>query len=150
MYKKGQFFIFAAIVISLAVFAVTIQSNRIEERVLAEDFNDLSKNYATEVPKVINDAIKNSPDDPTVRQGMVDTFTDRFLKYARTIDPNLGMAYVYKDPSLPDKVIVKNALGETITISSKSTEATTLFSTNEKTINAISLNLGGQDFKQSV
>jgi len=137
MNKKGQFFLIAAVLFCLAIFSITIHFNKLEERALLEDFQDLSQNYANEAPKVVNSAIEEGKD----AEDNLDKFTEEFLNYARKKDPNIGFFYVYLDPST-GKLITKNFLqtGDTATIGDK-----TVFSENEETINKISLSMNPEE-----
>jgi hypothetical protein len=94
MNKKGQFYLIAAILFCLAIFSVTIQFNKLEEKILLDDFKELSENYATEAPKVINTAIEENQDP----KENLDEFTEDFVAYARRRDPNIVFIYVYADP----------------------------------------------------
>ncbi len=149
MNKRGQFYIFTAIIIGLAIFSIISQSNKLEERVLLENFNELSKNYADEAPKVVNEALKENPDSSMVA-GELGSFTNNFIDYANTIDPQLGIVYVYKNP---DGTATVENVGTTGTITvqgNTDVEDKTLFSGSTETINDINLDLGGQKYTKSV
>ena len=116
MDKRGQFFIFVAIIVALLVFTLITKSNTIREEVTLQNFEQLSQNYLTESPKVINYAIYSV--DPSVTpEGALSEFTEEFVgTYAQNNDPNIGLVYVYNDPA-NNKVVIENLLnGEKVTI----------------------------------
>ena len=75
MNKRGQFFIFVAIIVALLVFTLITKSNTIREEVTLQNFEQLSQNYLTESPKVINYAIY-SVESPEVS---LSSFTEEFV-----------------------------------------------------------------------
>ena len=107
--KKGQVFIIAAIIFSIAIYSVVIPYNTIKEYPGPEDFNELSENYKAEYPKVFNYA--------TYEEGVelgpkLDEFTNVFLGEARKKDPNFGVLYLYKD--VTGNVHVVNTLNQKV------------------------------------
>ncbi len=93
MNKRGQVFLIAAFIFAIAIYSVVIEYNTIKTYPGLEDYKDLSDNYQTEYPKVINFAIYNET-NPTEA---ADKFTDIFLDRAHSIDPNFGVFYMFKD-----------------------------------------------------
>lgn len=115
MDKRGQFFIFVAIILALLVFTLVSKSNTIREQVSLENFEELSQNYLTESPKVINYAIYSvqSPEDK------LSQFSEKFIhNYARNNDPNIGILYAYNNPDPKNqKLVIQNLLkGEKVVI----------------------------------
>jgi len=151
MNKKGQFFIFVAVILALVIYVVVSQVNRIEEKILLEDFNELSKNYATEAPKQVNDILKgvagNPTKDPTteVNDGL-GIFTEDFLDYAKTQDPNIGFVYMYYDKNTK-QYYVSNYLSSGAI---ETVEGDSIPTGQDETINSIKLDIAGQTFKQNV
>lgn len=146
MNKRGQFFILGAMIMALALFVLMVRVNTYEEKILLEDFPDLSKNYESESVKVVNDALLNNLDENKA----LSDFTKDYVNYARTLDPNLGFVYVYYNRT-SGEAVVSNYLGDqavnVYTIGSK-TDA--LFGDSSKSINDVSLNIGGIEFKKTI
>ena len=58
--KKGQVFLVAAIILGLALISVTTKQNTAKEYPIISDYEELSNNYLTEAPKIINYAKYNN------------------------------------------------------------------------------------------
>jgi len=110
MNKRGQFFIFVAIIVALVIFVLVSKSNTMREEISLENFKALSQNYLTESPKVINYAIYSLPADQQIQQ--LSDFSEDFINnYARNNDPNIGLIYIYNDPNPENnKVAIQNLL----------------------------------------
>lgn len=80
--KRGQFYIFTAVLL----IAFALGSTLVTRTVTREDtqFNQIYSNYLTEAPYAAND-------------GHLLDFTKAFLGYARTVDVNFGLAYIFSD-----------------------------------------------------
>ncbi len=128
MNKRGQFFIFVAIVVALLVFTLITKSNTIREEVNLQNFEQLSQNYLTESPKVINYAIY-SVESPETE---LSVFSDDFKEYAAKSDPNIGLVYVYNDPG-NNKVVIKNLLKDELITFNINDNSNLLFSTSDTT-----------------
>lgn len=155
MNKRGQFFILVAVIVCLAVFVLVTEVNTYEEKKLLEDFPDLSKNYMKEAPKVVNDVILNPLSGATPEKTLED-FTKNFTNYAQSIDPNVGIVYVYKklEETNPEFTVAnflnENDITEVCGDTSANTCFDSLFSDYTKSISEISLNIGKMEFKKSV
>lgn len=143
MNKRGQFFILAAIILMLAIFVLVTKVNTYEEKMLLEDFPELSDNYKTEASRVVNDALL-SGQNPTANGGALQKFTEEYVSYAKTIDPRLGIVYAYRNP-LTNEIVVDNYYTGAITVGPEN-----IFSADEKSLNEVSLDLGGTNFKRSI
>lgn len=96
MEKRGQVFLLAAIILSLAIFSLVLIYNNYEEKILLEDFPDLSKNYQVEAKKVVSESLI-SGDSASITEIKLNTFTEDYLnKYARKVDPNIGFIYIFR------------------------------------------------------
>ncbi|MDD5651304.1 MAG: hypothetical protein PHF86_12960, partial [Candidatus Nanoarchaeia archaeon] len=137
MDKRGQFFILGAIILMLALFVLIVKVNTYEEKMLLENFPELTSNYKTEAPKVINDALLNNQDPVN----SIESFTGSYIAYARTIDPNLGIIYAYRNPKTGE-ILIQNYGKGPITAAQGN-----LFPATEETLNGVSLDLGGTNFK---
>src|SRR3989344_6584619 len=93
--KRGQVFLLAAIVIGLAIVSVTIIYNKIKEYPLITDYKELSENYLTEAPKIINYARYNDE----VEADRLNAFTNIYTDAAKQRDPNFGVFYTFRDES---------------------------------------------------
>lgn len=124
MNKKGQVFLIAAIIFIFAVYSVIIKYNTAKEYAALEDYEEITENYQSEFPKVVNKALYK--EDETVESAL-SKFNKKFLSNARQKDPNYGVLYAYKDArgnlhivnTLNKKVIniefVKGRSGEQLT-----------------------------------
>jgi len=127
MDKRGQFFIFVAIIVALLVFTLITKSNIIREEVTLQNFEQLSQNYLTESPKVINYAIYSVQSPET----SLSTFTEEFVNnYAKNNDPNIGLVYLYNDPG-NNKVVIKNLLSNEKVTFNISNNFNVLFDTSQ-------------------
>lgn len=146
MNKRGQFFILGAIILALALFVLMARVNTYEEKILLEDFPDLTNNYKIESVNVINDALLNNQNVKT----SLDLFTDNYTQYARTIDPNLGFIYVYKDKDGSRIVNYLSSDNHANIFEDPTTPTETIFSASTNSLNDISLNINGFKFKQTI
>ena len=94
MNKKGQVFLIAAIIFIFAVYSVIIKYNTAKEYATLEDYEEITENYQSEFPKVVNKALYK--EDETVESAL-EKFNKKFLSNARQKDPNYGVLYAYKD-----------------------------------------------------
>ena len=93
MNKRGQVFLLAAIIFSIAIYSVAIQYNSIIVYPNLEDFEDISENYQNEYPKVYNYAVYKG--DNVAEK--IDEFSADFVDEARKRDPNFGVFYAFQD-----------------------------------------------------
>jgi len=110
MNKRGQIFIFAAIIIGLVTFLLFTKPNTMNEEILLENFGQISQNYLTEMPKVVDNSIYN---EELVEKNL-EKYTNDFLeKYARReLDPNVGIVYIYSNGT--DLIIDNHLKGEVV------------------------------------
>lgn len=149
MNKRGQFFIVGAIILALVLFILMTVVNTYREENLLEDFPDLTNNYKTESVKVINDELLNNLNPNP--QTKLDTFTEKFVSYARTIDPKLGFVYIYGNDK--GQTFIYNYLQESIGIfpvTKNPASTIDLFSESTNTLNDISLDVDGFQFKKTI
>lgn len=139
MNKRGQFFILGAVILAMALFVLMAKVNTYEEKILLEDFPDLANNYKTESINVLNDALLNG-EDPTAK---LYSFSDNYVQYARTINPNLGFVYAYKNPA--GQVVVTNYNPNSIKVGENG-----IFSSDATSVNEVSLDINGINFKTTV
>src|SRR3989344_1559080 len=90
MKKRGQIFILAALILILVLFLLISQSNVIREKLFADRFENIVRNYETEGDKLIN-SILETQGDPTTGFEM---FSNSFVGYSTAQDPNLGTLYI--------------------------------------------------------
>ena len=151
MDKRGQFFILGAIILALALFVLMVKLNTFDETFLIKDFYPLSENYKTESVKVVNDAIAQG--GATNPNTALNDFTQKYLAYARTIDPNVGFVYVYWNKTSGEAQI-NNYLGNTpvnlYTYSPGQQKTDSLFGDTQNSISDVSLSVGGLEFKKTI
>src|SRR3989344_1937709 len=109
MHKRGQIFIFAAIIIGLVTFLLFTKPNTMHEEILLDNFGQVSQNYLTEMPKVVDNSIYN---EELVEDNLQRYTNDFLVKYARReLDPNVGIIYIYTNGT---DIIVDNHLNNEI------------------------------------
>ncbi len=93
--KKGQFYIFMAIVLS--TYALTLVMPKAAGPPQSS-FKPLYENYLFEAPKVINSAIYNE----TSASARLANFTDSYMEFARAFDNKFGVMYAYSHDGITD------------------------------------------------
>lgn len=139
MNNRGQLYILAIIILALVIFSIAMEYNKIVTKSEEMDFEQLSKNYITEAQKVINEAIENEDD---VSEELSE-FTNAFILYAKTKDPNIGMLYMFGNGSglymenylSTDQAYYKNK---------------TMWPAGSYVLNQISIDIGERNFTQNV
>ena len=148
MQKRGQIFIVGAIVLCLAIFVLVAKVNKIERKIIVKEFPYLAENYYRESVKVVNQAILQGKDP----EKALSNFTEDFVEYAQTIDPNLGLVYVYWNGS--EAIVVNYLLDEALELYSQEagtqTEKQSEFPWGEETNNSLTLKIGGFSYKTTV
>jgi hypothetical protein len=137
MNKRGQFYIITVLIIAMATFAITAESNTLKKSKLFEDFSPVSENYVKESTKTINSAIKN--EEVGSINTTLENFTKSFLEYAQQRDPNIELVYIYKDNKT---VSIKNYLNS----GNVNYQNDTIFAGGEEVLQAITLEVGGKEF----
>ncbi len=150
MEKRGQVFLVAGIILALVLFSVSVVYNNYEEKILLEDFPDLSENYEREATKVVNEALL-SGSNPAEVSTELDEFTSDYVDYARERDPNIGFVYVYWDRK-EQNYIIRNYLkeGDPINFENNNGELDTIFPTTENALTDISIETGEFTFKKTI
>ena len=111
MNKRGQVYLFAAVVISIMIFGLTITYNKLEQRRISEDFKRISDNYNLESATFLNALIETSIlSDLSTKFA---EFSAEFSSYAKSKSPNYELFYVYAQDN---KLYVGNFLVNTIHI----------------------------------
>ena len=91
--KKGQVFLLAAIIIGITLISVSIKYNTVVEYPLVTDYKEISDNYLTEAPKIINYARYNNFEE----KDQLESFTKAYREQAIKKDPNFGIFYAFRD-----------------------------------------------------
>jgi len=110
--KKGQVYIFAAVVIAVLLFGLTITYNKLDQKKLSQDFKRVSDNYNLESARFLNALIEGDI-LPENRPQRFFEFTAEFSSYAKAKDPNYELFYVYTEG---DNIYLGNFLDKLITI----------------------------------
>ncbi len=147
--KRGQFYLIAAIIIVLVLYSLATRFNTFQELPRFTDFNELSGNYINEVAKIVNHGIyKNIAN---IQGSLITPFTQNFLEYARTRDPNIGLVYVYGQGDATSGVtIIENHLPGEVVVYNSGVDGGVLFDSEADTINEIGLKIGGEEFVHNV
>src|SRR3989338_1844629 len=106
--KKGQFYIFIAIVLITYAFNIARPDTIAREK--PDVFKELYENFMTESTLVVNNALYREANVSETFLGFADSYAD----YARTRQPNFRLAYILKDE---DALVVGNKLGISINVS---------------------------------
>lgn len=125
-------------ILSLTIYGVTYQVNKITEPFIWEDFDDVSQNYISESAFVINSALKNKENV----NDRIEVFTLDFLGHAKQRNPNLGLLYIYGDGT---NVYLKNYLDVSGGVSSSDTYNDVL-GVDQELIQDVTIQIGGKDF----
>jgi len=105
MNKKGQFYIFIAILLVTYAFNIARPATLAVEK--PDSFKELYSNFITESSVVVNNALYEGQN---VSQAFGE-FADNFAVYAVTKSPRFRFVYILKDQ---DKLVVANRLGVSI------------------------------------
>jgi len=143
MDKKGQIYVISALILSVIIYGLSGQFNRIETEPQT-DFSEISDNYATESSRVVNYALYSAKD---IRQTLT-LFTKDFLEYARSKEPNIGLVYVYGDDQ---RTLIENYLKTEDTILVETAdEIKPMWSHSTETPTEMVVNIGGNIFRSTV
>ena len=145
MNKRGQFYIIMAIVVSLIIYSLYLPENKIEEVTLFEDFRDISLNYQTESPKVVNHYIYKNLEDEDLKKAITN-FTSDFLEQIQQKNPNVNLAFFLSNGT---HVFIKSYFDNSILFQQTNTTKE-LFGENQESLNSIKLKVSGKDFEQQV
>jgi len=105
--KKGQLYIVAAILLLTYAFAIARPS--VSPKLPISSFQSLHKNFISETPVVVNNALQQSDNVSATFK----TFVDDFSIYAKTKDPNFRLVYLLVDK---DKLVVGNRLDDSVNV----------------------------------
>ncbi|MBN2567408.1 hypothetical protein JXB02_04975 [Candidatus Woesearchaeota archaeon] len=131
--KRGQMYIFAAIMLITLSFVLIQTASTVEEP--RETFRDVRENFAYEIPKVVNSGVY-AGDNVSYR---LERFIDLFDDFVRTRNQDFQILYLYASPDTSGlgagtRITVRNRLALPAGIS----YGTTVFSldpSNEQIIN---------------
>lgn len=93
--KKGQIYILSVLIIGFLLFTIITPSNFIHQRVIDDDFEELSKNYQLESSKLINELLNKEGTNEEVISDTFLNFTVLFTSYSKTKNPNFGLIYAF-------------------------------------------------------
>ena len=93
--KKGQIYILSVLIIGFLLFTIITPSNFIHQRVIDDDFEELSKNYQLESSKLINQLLNKEGTNEEVISDTFLNFTVLFTSYSKTKNPNFGLIYAF-------------------------------------------------------
>ncbi len=93
--KKGQVYILAVLIIGFLVFTIMTPSNILHQRVVDDDFEELSKNYQLESSKLLNELLNQAGTNDEIINSTFLNFTVSFTSYSKTKNPNFGLIYAF-------------------------------------------------------
>ena len=135
MDKRGQFYLIIVFILSLTIYGVTYQVNKITEPFIWEDFDDVSQNYISESAFVINSALRNKEEVNPV----ITDFTKIFLNHSQRRNPNLGLLYIYSDGT---DITLKNYLNVEGSVNGENT----LLGTGQQLMQDVTIEIAGKEF----
>jgi hypothetical protein len=138
MNKKGQFYLIMVFILALVIYGITYKTNTIKTTPTFEDFYDISQNYITEAKKITNNAIENEQNP----LGNLDTFTNSFLTYAQTRDPNLELLYIYSDGT---NIVLSNYMDNPV-----NSTLGTIPGAGQEAVQEITINVTGKTYTYQV
>lgn len=121
--KKGQVYILSVLIIGFLLFTIITPANFIHQRVIDDDFEELSKNYQLESSKLLNELLNKEGTDEAVIDNTFLNFTVSFTSYSKTKNPNFGLIYAFP---YNEKVFIGNYADVPITFLTRSTTQTYL------------------------
>lgn len=146
MNKRGQFYIIMAVIISLIIYSLYLPQNKIQEVVLFEDFRDISLNYLSESPKVVNHYVYKNLEDEALRDEITD-FTEDFLEQIQQRNPNVNLVFFLSNGT---HIYIKSFYDETILFEQTGKYEPPIYGANQESLNSIKLKVSGKDFEQQV
>lgn len=146
MRKRGQIFLVAAVLLALVIFSLVSIYNDYQEKIVLEDFPDLSSNYQQELKQLTNEVLLSGQESQVGDE--LESFTNDYVDYARTIDPNIGFVYVYWDRKTGTAKVVNYGDQPINVIGTQDTG--TAFTDQSLGIVDISLGSGDMKFKKTV
>jgi len=93
--KKGQIYILAVIIIGFLIYTIITPTNFIHQKVIDDDFEELSKNYQIESSKLLNSLLNQKDLDRQTLNSTFLNFTVTFTSYSKTKNPNFGIIYAF-------------------------------------------------------
>ncbi|MBI2136943.1 hypothetical protein HYU12_00310 [Candidatus Woesearchaeota archaeon] len=113
--KKGQFYIFAAIVLITFAFMIAKPAPKLQEK--PDAFKELYQNFITESSIVVNTALYDNANVSDRYR----SFADSYSQYATTKSPKFRFAYILKDDNT---LVIGNRLGEELNVTLSNTSQT--------------------------
>jgi len=145
MNKRGQFYIIAALIIAAIVAGLVAEVNYARRLPKPIKFYDLSKDYETEVTRIIDRGIYLGKTDEQINEDVAN-FTKKFLDYAQEKDPRLQLFYLYGNR---EKINVVNYALENAEIRTEKVSET-IAGGGAFTVSKIDITMGGTTFTRSV
>lgn len=119
--ERGQIYILVALVLAVVLFLLVTQTNIIKEKLMVDRFEQIASNYEIEGSKLINsllsqergEEIKGKEKEEEEETGRFFDFTDKFVEYTKTQDPDIGVVYIL---NYEEEVQVGNRLSTAIAV----------------------------------
>ena len=111
--KKGQIYILSVLIIGFLLFTIITPANFIHQRIVDDDFEELSKNYQLESSKLLNELLNKEGTDGVKINNTFLNFTVSFTSYSKTKNPNFGLIYAFP---YDDQVFIGNYADTGITL----------------------------------
>ena len=103
--KKGQIYILSVLIIGFLLFTIITPANFIHQRIIDDDFEELSKNYQLESSKLLTELLNREGTDEIIIDDTFLNFTVSFTSYSKTKNPNFGLIYAFP---YDEKVFIGN------------------------------------------
>ena len=148
--KRGQFFILAAVILSVIVIGLVSIGNNVQTKKEPLKFYDLSYELDREAAKIIDYGVLNDLDDAAINLLMAD-FTNAVQKNLRDRDPELDFIFIYGNDN---ELVVENYGREPtrfeINEVGSNNKVKTLDGANGNVVSTVGFNFGNTNFDVGV
>jgi hypothetical protein len=93
--KKGQIYILAVIILGFILYTIITPVNFMHQRVIDDDFEEISRNYEIESTKLVNEQLNVKHMDKETLENIFLNFTIAFTSYSKTKNPSFGLIYAF-------------------------------------------------------
>jgi hypothetical protein len=97
MNKRGQIYLLVAIILCFVIYLLVVERNISIEKVIEDDFRELSTNYEVESSKFVNNLLLSNEKD--VSDSFIN-FSILYSSYARAQNPYFGLIYAFYDNNI--------------------------------------------------
>jgi len=92
MNRQGQIYILAAILFGFVLFVLTSKTNYVAEKIMEDNFKELSENYAIESSKFVNSLLEDREQEISTE---FEDFSKNFEEFAKDQNPDFRLIYLF-------------------------------------------------------